>query len=140
MRPARRVFLKRVLPAAVCFAAAEVHVERTHDWDLRGWIVERGEAAGCAVFRSGRYLVGERGPFFGDDLKHDAWNLAWRHGPLALSSVVGLVAAGCAYGVCAGPLGRTRVFGYRVATRCGGCGYALAGLREARCPECGRVI
>lgn len=25
-------------------------------------------------------------------------------------------------------------------TRCGSCGYALAGLRELRCPECGRKI
>jgi hypothetical protein len=44
------------------------------------------------------------------------------------------------YWLCAGPLGRTRFFGYRGPTRCGACGYGLQGLREPKCPECGVVI
>ncbi len=140
MRPARWVFLKRVLPAAVCFAVVQESLLRAYEWDLRSWVTRHGEAAGCGVMRSGPYFIGRSGPFIGEDLKHDAWNFAWRHVGLAVSSAAGLGAAAGVYTVCACGLGRTRLFGYRGPTRCGVCGYALAGLTEPRCPECGRAI
>lgn len=88
----------------------------------------------------GQTVYGKAGPFFGEGVKVDVWNFVWRQAGWA-------AAAGGAYGAAAGaywamcvPLGRTRVFGYRGETRCGGCGYGLRGLREARCPECGRGV
>ena len=140
MRPARRVFLKRAVPAVLLFAAVQTFVTREHGWDIRLWVTERGEAAGCAVFRSRAYMVGEDGPFLGDDLPHAVWNFLWRHSTLIVASAAGLATAVGAYCVAAGPLGRSRVFGYRGPSVCGLCGYPLVGLAEARCPECGRSV
>lgn len=140
IRPARWVFLKRAVPAAVLFALVQVGVERTWQWDIESWIVHRGIDAGCDAFLSRTYVVGEHGPFFGDDTKCARWNFLWRHATLAASTAAGLASAAAVYGLAAGPLGRTRAFGYRGPTRCGSCGYALAGLTEPRCPECGRCI
>lgn len=140
MRPARGVFWKRAAPALLVFAVVQVYVGRVWKWDIERWVLERGEAAGCQAVQLGEYLVGERGPFVGEGARDQAWNSVWRHATLAVSSAAGLAGAGAVYALAAGPLGRTRVFGYRGPTRCGSCGYALAGLAESRCPECGRRI
>lgn len=140
MRPSRLVFVKRVAPAVVAMAVAQEQVGHAAEWPLRQWIFERGMEAGCAVFLSGNYLVGARGPFLDDDLKHDAWNFAWRNAGWLVSLSAGFAAGAGVYAVCAWALGRTRVFGYRGKTVCGGCGHSLAGLGGGRCPECGRDV
>lgn len=140
MRPARKVFWKRAIPAVLVFAAVQVVVTRVWGWDLQFWIIERGKAAGCDVVQSSAYFIGEDGPFFGEGFRDAAWNFVWRHAALMSASGAGLACAALVYALGAGPLRRTRVFGYRGPTRCGACGYALAGLVEPRCPECGRAI
>lgn len=140
MLPRTRVFVKRLTAAAVCAACVHTLVAR-RSAEVSDWIARAGNRAGCEwVFMSGVYAVTDSGVFHGDDPKTRAWNVAYRHG-------ASLAAAGAAWGagagvylLAAGPLGRTRVFGHRGATRCGRCGYDLAGLAQPRCPECGRVL
>ena len=92
------------------------------------------------MIRIGVLVMHANGPFVGDDPRTAAWNWAYRHGPWMATTGAAYAAALAAYGLCAGPLGRGRVFGYRGPTRCGRCGYALHGLREPRCPECGTAM
>ena len=110
------------------------------DGAIGHWICRAGHRAGCEVFVSSAYLIGPDGPFLGEGPRDAAWNWAWRNATWILASGAGAAAALVTYVICAGPLGRTRLLGYRGTTRCGACGYDLAGAREAKCPECGRAV
>lgn len=141
MNPVRRVFLKRLSPALVGFGLVCGYLQRNDEGQIRRWIVERGVDSGQVVFRSGEIFVGEGGPFVGEDGPATrAWNFAWRSAPWIVAAGAGFTGAGAVYVLCAWPLGRTRIFGYRGPTLCGWCGYHLSGLRQPRCPECGRAI
>lgn len=99
---------------------------------IRNMVFEAGRAAGCNYFMSGGLLVGPDGPFFGGGFE-DAFNFAWRTLPWA-AAVLGAFAPSLAV--------------FHVLIRRSArpdrwhcvCGYSLAGLRDPRCPECGRPI
>jgi len=135
----RMVLLKRLLVCLAVFVAVDVDVAERQRVDLERWIIERGEAAGCQVMQAGAIVWGPDGPFFGGGLKVRAFNFAAKHGPWLGGAAAGWLTAVGAYMVCR-RLERFRPLGYRGPTRCGRCGYRLAGLREPRCPECGLVI
>ena len=133
---------RRLAVALVCFGAAHVLVDERLAGPIRSAIVSLGEAAGQRVAYISVLVVGPDGPFLGEGSGTRVWNLAWRNAPWAAAAAAGWTAAMLAYAACASPrlLGRSRLFAYRGPTRCGGCGYVLTGLREMRCPECGRGI
>jgi hypothetical protein len=136
----RRPLTTRVAIALAVFGAAHVWISREHHWNIQNWILERGQAAGCTVVQLGYIVMGQDGPFFGDDPKNRAWNFAYRNAPWLAAAFASYAAAMAAYTLAAGPLGRTRLFGYRGPTCCGSCGYQLRGLNEPKCPECGTPI
>lgn len=99
---------------------------------IRNMVFEAGRAAGCNYFMSGVLLMGRDGPFFGGSLE-DVFNFAWRNLPWAATLL----------GAFAPSLAVFHVLNRRTARpdrlHCV-CGYSLAGLRDPRCPECGRAI
>jgi len=141
MKRTRAGFMfRRVAPALIVFGAVHVYADKVWRWPIAEHVMRWGEAAGCQVIREGGVVMGMDGPFFGGGPKTRVWNRVYRHAPWASAAGLAYIAAMVAYSVCAGPLGRTRLFGYRGQTRCGVCGYTLHGLKEPRCPECGRAI
>lgn len=142
MKPMTRVILKRVVIAAVVFVAVHSWMAmREHDsYAIQQWIVRQAKAAGCQpIFESRVMMWGPSGPFYGEDAKTRVFNWLASYGSWWAEMLAGFGAAAAVYGLCA-RFERTRVLGYRGETRCGWCGYGLAGLKEARCPECGRGI
>jgi hypothetical protein len=94
--------------------------------------VELGEAIGLKVARINGL------PFCEDGFWPGVWNAAYLHGPSLLCALAAWLGAVLAFAALGG-LGLPRpVLDGR--TRCGWCGYILSGLREPRCPECGRRI
>lgn len=86
-------------------------------------------------------MTSERlGPFRSARAVDRVCNGLYRHGPTAVVQGGSFLAAAGVYALLAGPLARTRLLRYRGPTRCGVCGYTLTGLREARCPECGKGL
>lgn len=140
MRSARRIFLRRLVLPLVVFGVAHVWIAARWGEEIREWTVGRGERAGGSVFRSGPYFVGERGPFLGDSGVDRRWNFLYRNLAWAAAAAGGFCAAAAVFTIESTLLGCTRPFGYRGPTRCGGCGYMLAGLCEPCCPECGQRI
>lgn len=142
MRPMTRVILKRVSVALVVFVSTHTWIaaRQRESYSIQQWIVRRAKAAGCQrIFESREMMWGPDGPFYGDDAKTRVFNYLASRGTWWVELGLGFVAATGAWLLCRG-FERTRVLGYRGETRCGWCGYGLAGLVEERCPECGRGI
>jgi hypothetical protein len=129
----------QLLIAVACFAVVCGAGERHFSWPLRNWTMHLGERLGQTVYYISVPVIGREGPFHGDGPVTAAWNFAWRHVSWAIPALGGYAAAAGAFGA----LGRRTGAGRRPRdgqTRCGGCGYILRGVREPRCPECGRSI
>lgn len=135
----RLLFLRRVLPAI--FASALVWALLANQyWAIQEFIVDLATANGQSVSRiSGMILYGPAGPF-GDHPQASIWNWLWRNAPLVIRLMSVLLVASLLLSLTFGPLRRSRAFGYRGSTRCGRCGYALQGLAQPMCPECGQSI
>jgi hypothetical protein len=133
MPPRVRTTLSLAL-AIVAFALSLTLIEPPLERIVRQWCFELGAAAGCHYFQSGVYAVGEHGPFFGGDYA-PLLNFAWRNFPWTLPTLPPLLLAAVTFRLTVRrPPARDGV------TRCGWCGYALSGVREPRCPECGRAV
>ena len=141
MRVVTRIMLKRTLLCVAVFAVIHGVVMPRWEWPVQQWILDMARAAGChAIYEDGGVMArGRGGPFAGDDLKERFFNYAADRGAWWVSLMAAFASVACVYGVCV-RLERTRVLGYRGETRCGGCGYGLTGLKEPKCPECGRAI
>ncbi|MBC7836143.1 MAG: hypothetical protein H7Y88_13740 [Phycisphaerales bacterium] len=130
--------------AMLLFGTTFAYVMERHRWDISMRAFEIGKRAGCAYFQSGVIAVGNSGPFFGNDVVTAACNFAWRRGPDLAAAGAGMMAFAGAWWLlpwarCHGRMGPRR--GVRDGvTRCGRCQYALSGLREPMCPECGHRI
>ena len=132
---ARTLWL-RLAAALVAFGAVHVYMSRELYWPIASRIIELGEACGMHVTRLGGQFPMPH-PFFGEGGWVAVWNYVFDHGPRVwILAVSWAVAAGVFW-----------LTGYRRAapardgkTRCGACGYVLEGLKEPRCPECGRAI
>jgi hypothetical protein len=131
---------RRLAVSLIVFGVVHAYVESHWRWPIQSWILDAGKAAGCQVVEMGAIVNSPYGPFYGDDVRTRVWNWAYRTAGWGSAVAIAYAAAMAAYGLCAGPLGRTRVFGYRGPTRCGRCSYALHGLRQPVCPECGTRI
>jgi hypothetical protein len=132
--------LKRLLVSTLVFGLVWLYVWGLHRYDVENWIVSGGQRVGLEVENiSGHILWTEDGPFFGEGLRVRIANWLARNGGLHAAVWCSFLSAAAAYGLCARAY-RWRVLGYRGPTRCGVCGYGLSGLREPRCPECGRAI
>lgn len=142
MRPMTRIILKRIVLATVVFVAVHswMAMQERESYAIQEWIVRRAKAAGCQpIFESRMMMWGPSGPFYGGDAKTRVFNYLATSGARWAELGAGFGAAAGVWLVCV-RFERKRVLGYRGETRCGWCGYGLAGLREAKCPECGRGI
>ena len=140
MRAVTRIMLKRMVLSVAVFAVVHSVCADRWRWPVQNWIVRRAKAAGCQpLFESRVMMWGPDGPFYGEGFKTRAFNYAATWGPWWAGVLGSFAAAVGVYGVGV-RLERTRAMGYRGETRCGMCGYRLAGLKEAKCPECGRGI
>lgn len=135
----RFILIKRLLISTAVFAIVDVYVGERHHSDMQEWIIQRGRAAGCQVIVESRVLWGRDGPFFGGGFKVRLFNGLAMYGPWLAGAMSGFAAAAGTYAACRA-LGRRGPRESKGVTRCGRCGYALAGLKEPRCPECGLVI
>lgn len=140
MGPSKRIMLKRVVLSVLVFTAVHAAFADRWKYPVQAWIVRRAKAAGCQPFFESRVMMwGPDGPFYGDGFKTSFFNFAASWGPWWAGMLGSFLAAVVVYLACV-RLERSWVLGYRGRTRCGGCGYGLAGLKEAKCPECGRVV
>ena len=132
----RRRAALRFASALLCFAAVHTYVDRAWEWRLRDAVIGLGERCGGQVRNiSGYIAIGESGPFTGGRTADRVFNFVWRN-TWAAAPLAGFAAAAGLSLILAGRApARTRG-----VTTCGWCGYALRGLREPRCPECGRPI
>ncbi len=138
MRIPRHIIL-RLLFAMLCLGCALASFDRALTDKFRNVLLPAGEATGSEVIRvSGLLMTGPGGPFSG---KYTAiWNPVYHYGPTFVNAILAGLIALAAHALVSGPFGRTRLFGYRGPTRCGGCNYNLANLKSTRCPECGKVL
>lgn len=124
---------RRAAIATVVFClllpVSKEHVSR---WALEALIL-LGKRLGYVYFQSGGYFKDMQGRVFsGPPAWFDwLWSFALGWG----TYLPPLLAALLAYHLLSAR--RPRPDGH---TRCGPCGYILKGLREPRCPECGRAI
>jgi hypothetical protein len=140
MRPMTRIIAKRAAIAAAVFVAVHscLAMWEREELAIQGWIVRVARSAGCQpIFESRGMMWGPGGPFYGEDAKTRMFNWLASYGPWWSELLAAFAAAMVVYAVCS-RLERWRWLGYRGETRCGWCGYGLKGLKEARCPECGR--
>ena len=136
----RRVILKRLIVCIPVFGLVWLYVWGLHRYDVQSWIVDAGQRMGLQVTNmSGHIIWMEGGPFFGSGPRMRVANWIASNGVYTGGACAGFLGAAGAYGLCAWAY-RWRPLGYRGRTRCGACGYGLSGLREPRCPECGRVV
>ncbi|MFZ4575217.1 MAG: hypothetical protein ACOYN0_12515 [Phycisphaerales bacterium] len=135
-----RRMLRCFWPAAVVLAVAFALLHPAGDWARS--VIERTARSGGAktMLSSQVFFVGPNGPFFGEGASVRFWNFAWTHVRWAVPTFGALGAATCTFALCSGRLGHFATFSPRGPTRCGRCGYALSGLREPVCPECGTRI
>lgn len=118
------------LAAGIVFAALDIN--------LGYWCWSRflalGELLGGTVTRlSGAVGIGPRGPFSGDTLADSFGNLAVRHGPHIVCTLVATAAA-----ILVHTLLWRRDLGRAAAGACPRCGYdLLATPAGSPCPECG---
>jgi hypothetical protein len=135
----RPALILRLLAAIAAFAVVYVAFDRLCGGRVTQAILDLGQWSGCQVENiSAHMLWTESGPYLGDDLKSRVFNGLVTHGQWSATTASGFITALAAYALMA------RRAGYRAPgrgpTRCGHCRYILAGLREPRCPECGRRI
>jgi hypothetical protein len=127
----------RFAAALAAFGLVSGYLTWFHQWRLAAWVVRAGQAFGMDVTQvSGKYVAPR--PFDGVGFWPAAWNAAFALAPPLLCAIAAWLAAAATFAACGGlgPLRRFR----DGRTRCGHCGYILSGLREPRCPECGRAI
>ncbi len=141
MTPAKRLLLKRLALATLLFAVTHTVVYHCWHWEIQGWWINLGEhwLGGDLPRISGRYMWGADGPFWGERSANRLCNILTVWGTWATPKLAGFAAAAGLSLLLHGPLAR-RVPRKPVPTRCGTCGYILAGLREPCCPECGTAI
>lgn len=136
-----RFMLMRLLATIVSIGAAHVYLDRVMTRHFHDAFLRLGEATGSPVFRISGFLgSGTNGPFYGQDLAATFWNTMYRYGPTFANAILACLIAIATHKLVSGLFGRTRLFGYRGPTRCGGCNYNLANLGATRCPECGKVL
>jgi hypothetical protein len=131
------VTLARLAAALAVFAAVHGYVAWYHGSKIGLWVVGVGQAFGMNVTQlSGKYVSPH--PFDGAGFWAAAWNHAYALGPPVICAMAAWLAAAAVFAAYGGlgSLRRSR----DGLTRCGGCGYILSGLKEPRCPECGRAI
>lgn len=139
--PARFFIARRYAAALVAFAIINGFSFGVLYDPMRRFIVDAAEYLGIEVHRfSGFFSFSPAGPFRGDSLVQQVWNLLYRNGPWVASAVVAFAFSFFVFWVCSNRLGRTRLFGYRGPTRCGRCRYGLAGIAAEQCPECGKSL
>lgn len=135
-RPPRRRAALRSAAALLCFAAVHTYMDRVWAWHIADAVLRIGETCGGQVRNiSGYIALGESGPFTGGRKADTVFNFVWRQ-RWAAAPLAGFAAAAGLSLILAGRA-PPRTPG---VTTCGWCGYALRGLREPRCPECGRAI
>ena len=128
--------MARFAAALVCFGVIFAYVEREWDWRIGMGVVRLGEACGGqTAWLSGRMAIGQGGPFHGGTAVDRTFNWLWRQSWFAAAGAGFAGAAGVALVLSGRSAPRERG-----VTTCGWCGYALRGLEEPRCPECGRAI
>ncbi len=134
------IIARRMAVSAAAFVVVHSLLAIRYQWDIQEWMIGTARAWGAQpIFESRALAWGPDGPFFGDGWKVRVFNFMASRGAWWVELGAGLAAACLVYGVCLWwELRRWR--GYRGETRCGGCGYGLKGLREMRCPECGKGI
>lgn len=134
----RRV-LRLLVPMLVAFAVVFTIGER-RQWRCQQWVFDVAtKVSGVRYFASGPVLVGPQGPFIGEDATTRFWNFVWRQAGWAPAPLTASASAMAVYLVWDAMARRRHRAGDGV-TRCGRCGYALSGLREPVCPECGTRI
>lgn len=139
MKRLPRYMIMRLLLAMLCLGGTHAFLDRAFTKNVQGVVLRAGEAAGCEIMKiSGFMLTGPGGPFRGESSA--IWNAFYNYAPTFVNAILSGLIALAAYAFASGPLGRTRLFGYRGQTRCGGCNYNLANLKSDRCPECGKVL
>ncbi len=136
-----RALVRIAWPAMIAFGAAFT-VVILNAGGVYGWIFRTAKRFGAQpVFESGGKFGSIDGRVFMEGtLAGWAGNVAYANVGWVLPVMAGMVCGGVVYAVCAGPLGHTRLFTSRGATRCGRCGYELRGLRVPVCAECGTRI
>lgn len=134
-----RFIILRILAAIIGIGLAHVFLDRVMIWRFQSAFLWLGENCGSEVMRiSGRIGLGADGPFYGQYAAF--WNTLYAYGPTYVNAILAALLAFATFAFVSGPLGHTRLFGYRGTTRCGGCNYNLANLKSPRCPECGKVL
>jgi hypothetical protein len=118
------------LTAGIVFAAIDIKL----GYWLWSQFLALGELLGGSVTRiSGQLVIGPRGPFYGSTLTDNLGNLAVRHGPHIVCTLVATAAAILLHTLL------WRADSRRAASgSCMRCGYDLSATpAPAPCPECG---
>lgn len=132
--------LRLLVPMLAVFAVVFTVGER-QQWRCQQCVFDAAtKVSNVQYFASGPVFVGTQGPFIGDDVATRLWNFMWRQAGWAPAPLTASAAAMAGYLVRDAITRRRRFGAGSGTTRCGVCGYALSGLREPVCPECGTRI